>query len=309
MNDLDDAIRAALLAKAATAPTPAPPRLGVPAPAPRRRQWLVPVAAAAVVAVGATVLVVTVPGEQPVTPPVATVTTEPPTDPTADPTAHELAPGEVYYALRQSLVGGEVIRERQVWQPRERTGEWRQSVTQGVTIEDGRVVPSGGAVGAREGGACYPAFSVTDGSCTGPATWFNPTVDFLASAPRDPAVIGQQLHALAADNVPDSGRTEETLVDIMELSMIGHLLAGNGVPPDLVAALREVVAALPGVVVTEGMPNLAGVRGTGYSLPHPLTGEVAVIFDAAGHYLGSPKEAVRHGVAPGLGLPPSRMLD
>jgi hypothetical protein len=36
---------------------------------------------------------------------------------------------------------------------------------------------------------------------------------------------------------------------------------------------------------------------------------VAVIFDADDRYLGSPKEAVRHGVAPGLGEPPSRMLD
>jgi hypothetical protein len=91
--------------------------------------------------------------------------------------------------------------------------------------------------------------------------------------------------------------------------MLGELLAGNGVPADLSSALRQVAAAIPGVSVTADMANLVGERGTGYSLPHPFGGTVAVIFDADDRYLGSPKEAVRHGVAPGLGEPPSRMLD
>ncbi|MDQ3790612.1 MAG: hypothetical protein M3422_25670 [Actinomycetota bacterium] len=74
------------------------------------------------------------------------------------------------------------------------------------------------------------------------------------------------------------------LAPVLELRAVGLLLAGNGVPADLPSVLREVAAGVPG-------------------------GEVVVIFDDDDRYLGSPTEAVRHGVAPGLGEPPSRMLD
>jgi hypothetical protein len=125
-------------------------------------------------------------------------------------------------------------------------------------------------------------------------------VDFLASAPRDPATIAAQLHAEAAAVSAD-------LAPVLELRAVGLLLTGNGVPEDLSSPLRQVVAGLPGVQVIEGMADLTGRVGTGYRLPHP-GGQVVVIFDDDDHYLGSPTEAVRHGVAPGLGEPPSRLL-
>ncbi|MBB4908485.1 hypothetical protein [Actinophytocola algeriensis] len=59
----------------------------------------------------------------------------------------------MYYLLRLTDLGaGGVIREQQVWQPRDRAGAWRQAVVQGTVIEDGRVVPGGGEVDAPEGG-------------------------------------------------------------------------------------------------------------------------------------------------------------
>jgi hypothetical protein len=303
-SDLEDAIVNALRAKAGTAPTPAMPPLGSAARAPRGRLVLVAAAAVVVVAVAVGAVLFTVnprnndaPAAQPTSPPVAT--SEP-----------GLAPGEVYYSLRLTDLGaGGVIRERQLWRPQERTGEWRQAIAQGTVIEGGRVVPGGGEVGVRDGGACYPAFETTAESCTAPPSWTNPTADFLAAAPRDPATIGQQLHVEAAAAVEGAGESGEDLVRLLELRTIGELLADNAVPADLSSALRQVVAAIPGVSVTEDMANLVGERGTGYSLAHPRGGSLAVIFDADDRYLGSPKEAVRHGVAPGLGEPPSRMFD
>lgn len=286
---LEIAIAEALHAKADAVPHTPMPRLGR---APRRRLMPVAVAATAAVAIGAAAFLF-VPRDH-ATPP-ATVTT------TATTATDEPAGGEVYYSLRLTeIAGGRVIRETQVWQPKERTGAWRQQVVDGESIRDGRVVPGPGRVSARPGGRCYPAFEVTAESCTKPATWFNPTPEFLASAPRDPATIASQLHAEAV-------AVSEELATVLELRQVGVLLSGNGVPADLVHALRQVVAELPGVQVVEGMADPAGATGTGYQLPYP-GGVVAVIFDDDGHYLGTPSEAVRHGIAPGLGKPPSRML-
>lgn len=64
---------------------------------------------------------------------------------------------------------------------------------------------------------------------------------------------------------------------------------------------------MPGIR-TEPMGNLLGEHGTGYSLPNEGGRLLSVIFDEQGRYLGAPSMSVHHGVAPGLGRPPSRML-
>lgn len=296
--ELEDALTDALRAKAGAVPGTPMPRLGT---ARARRSRLVPIAAAviAVVVVGVAALVL-VPGGDDTSKPVRVASPE------------ELAPGEVYYSLRLTAqADGRVIMEKQLWQSRDRAGEWRQQLAQGASITDGRVVASG-RVEARPGGVCYPAFTATEASCTTPASWLNPTPDFLATAPRDPATIGEQFHAEAVAKLvnADAVRAEASLAYVLELKYIGELLAGNGVPAELSSALRQVVAAIPGILMTKDMADLTGRRGTGYSLPIAGPSRIlTVIFDADGHYLGSPTEAVRHGVAPGLGQRPSHMID
>jgi hypothetical protein len=288
---LEDAIAEALHAKADAVPHTPMPRLGR---APRRRLVPVAVAATAAVAIGA-VAFLSVPRDhaaRPATDPTTATTMTPPNEPMR---------GEVYYSVRLTDLGaGGVIRETQLWQPKERTGEWRQKVVDGLSIRDGRVVPGPGRVSARPGGECYPAFSRAEEPCTSPASWFSPIPEFLAGAPRDVPTIAAQLHEEAV-------AVSEELAPVVELKMVGVLLSGNGVPEDLVDPLRQVVAGLPGVQVVEGMADPTGATGTGYRLPYP-GGTVAVIFASDGHYLGTPSEAVRHGIAPGLGKPPSRML-
>lgn len=295
----EDAITHALRARANAVPHSPMPRLGRTQESrtqERRRSWLAPVAAAAVVVVAAAAAVFTLSQGKDDT-----------TTPAAPPAA--LAPGEVYYSLRLTNIHtGDMLQETQLWQPSARDGEWRQTVVQGPTLRDGRVVPGPGRVEALPGGVCYPGFRKGDENCTAPGSWFSPTIDFLATAPRDPATIADQLHAKAIDVLGRNGQSAD-LAPALELHYIGVLLASNGVPAELAGALRQVTIGLPGVQVTENMANLAGERGTGYTFTAPKNTPVTVIFDADGHYLGSPNEAVHHGIAPALGAPPSRMLD
>jgi hypothetical protein len=282
---VEDDLVAALHARADAVPHSPMPPLGTPR---AQRKWLMPVAAAAAaILVAAAAVFMFRPDDG-----AAPVATAPPDG--------VPAAGEVYYSLRLTDIGaGNVIRETQLWQPAEREGAWSQHIAMGLKIQDGRVVPGGvGEVGFRPGGVCYPGFEASDDACTTGPSWFSLTIEFLATASRDPAIIGQEL----------ATGTDDHTAYLAELHMIGELLAGNGVPPELSRALRQVIAAMPGIEVTEGMANLLGERGTGYSYPHPKNGKVAVIFDADGQYLGSPKESVHHGIAPGLGKPPSRML-
>src|SRR5262245_39607754 len=294
----EHAVAEALRTKAAAVRDTPMPVLGR-SPSRVTPRWLAPVAAAVVVVVAAGVAVFVLAARDQNAP----LTTATP------PTTAGLAPGEVYYTLRLTDLGaGGVLQEKQLWQPREQAGEWRQTVAQGTSIRDGRVVPGEGRVDALPGGVCYPSFHATDEACTKPGSWFAPTTDFLASAPRDPATIADQLHKEALNTLKSNGQSAD-LAPVLELRFIGELLAGNGVPAELAGALREVVTAMPGVHVTLSMANLTGDRGTGYSFTAPKDTTVTVIFAEDGHYLGSPKEAVHHGVAHGLGEPPSRMLD
>lgn len=303
--ELEDALADALRAKAGAVPHSPMPPLGAAAATPVRRVRLVPIAAAVIAAAAvAAATFVLAPGDE----------TPPPPAPVTVADSAELAQGEVYYSLRLSAqADGAVIMEKQLWQPREQAGEWRQQVVAGRSISDGRAVPSG-RIGAQPGGVCYPAFTADDASCTAPGSWLNPTVDFLATAPRDPTTLGEQLSATAAAQLRHADVTEDVGIDVnlmylLELRCIGEVLASNGVPAELSSALRQVVAATPGIEVTERMANLTGEQGTGYSLRDPQNMLRTVIFDANDRYLGSPSESVRHGIAPGLGQPPSRMLD
>lgn len=304
--ELEKDVAAALRFRAGEVPDSPCPPLGVArvATKPARRSWLVPVAAAAAAVVGlAGAAVALLPGtgddEQQVT---------------------TAAPTEVYYS-RILTDFGSTISEFELWQGQGRTDAWQQKGHGGNTIKDGRVVPNDSVrLNYPEKGECYPAPNTSDKRCTAPGAWFNPTPDFLAGAPRDPQVIAQQLHdeAVAEEERRTAPGGDYTATDdtfnaanlaFLELNYLRQVLAANGMPDDLSASLQQVIAAMPDIQVTKGMANLLGERGTGYSLPNNKDQMITVIFADDGDYLGAPDQAVVHGVAPGLGQPPSRLFD
>jgi hypothetical protein len=307
--ELEDTVSQALRARAGEVPHTPMPLLGAAttAPARPRRGWMVPVAAAGVVllAVGAAVLLGPGGDDGP--------------SQKVDVAQGVIAPGEVYYSLHLSAAGAGSYVERQVWQPQDPAADWKVESVIGQTIKDGRVVPGDGKLQSLKG-ECEDGTETEGKPCPGPAGWFNPTPEFLAVAPRDPAVIKQQLHdaAVAEEQkrtAPGGGFSEssdsfsDANLAYLELNYLRGLLASNGVPVELSAALHQVIQDLPAIEVKNDVANLTGQRGTAYTLYDHKNQPLTVIFDAQNHYLGSPQESVHHGVAPAVGQPPSRMLD
>lgn len=309
MTDLEQELRTALRSRAAAVPHSPMPR---PAPAtqPTRRSRLLPVAAAVVAAAGIAGAVVALTPDEPPAPPVSTT----PADP------YTLRPGEVYYLISvHSDPEGERYTEQELWQSPQTTGPYRSQGVLGSSVRDGRVVPSGEFAAQKQNGTCYPNTSAADVSCKQPVTWNNQTVEFLATASHDPAVLRRQLHAQAVTDAqqlinegnlnPELGLSERDLT-LRVVSYVEMALSGNGVPPELRAALRTVLASLPGARVREGVADRLGRRGTAYSfdrIDYPGAPPETLIFDGD-LYLGTPVDAVVHGVAPGLGKAPSRIL-
>jgi hypothetical protein len=300
--DLEKDLAAALRHRAGEVPDmPFPQLTAAPAP---KRGWFLPVAVAAAAVAGLVAAgVVLVPGGE-----------------QQDDVVVGQAP-EVYYSRVVTGVPGQNLGEVELWQGKARTDAWRQKIVGGRTIENGRVVPDDSiTVVAPESGVCYPAEKAADERCTAPGSWLNPTVDFLAGASRDPQVIQQQVHdevvaeqrrrtAPGGDFTADDKTFSSGNLAYLELNFLRQLLTGNGVPADLEVALREVVAQLPGIQTQPDMANLLGEKGTGYSLPDHGGRLLSVIFDADGHYIGAPEQAVVHGFAPALGEPPTRLID
>ena len=304
--ELEKDVAAALRFRADEVPdTPCPPLGAARVATQRPKRWLVPAAAAAAAVAGLTgAAIVLLPGSG--------------GDGRDQVTA--AAPTDVYYSRTLTESGDRII-EMQLWQGKGRTDAWQQEGVGGTTIKDGRVVPDNSVqLDYPEKGECYPAASPADEACAKPGSWFNPTPDFLAGAPRDATVIAQQLNdeAVAEEErrtAPggDFDRTEETFspanLAYLELNYLRGTLAVNGMPDDLTAVLRRVIAGMPGIQVTEDMANLTGQRGTGYSLPDHKGDLLTVIFDADSDYIGSPTEAVVRGMAPALGAAPSTLFD
>ncbi len=301
--DLENDLAAALRYRADEVPdTPCPP-LTTAAAAPRRG-WLVPAVAAAVAGVVATGVVL-MPGDGESRQDDGVVVAQAP---------------EVYYSRVVSKGPGPHFVEIELWQGKNRTDEWRQDALGGLTVKDGRVVPDGSVeTGGPMTGHCFPALTAAAPECTAPGSWSDPTLDFLVKAPRDPQVIAQQLHdeAVAAQErrtapgggfeVDDKTFSPENLA-YLELNFVRQLLTGNGVPADLARALQDAVQLLPGIQVQPETANLAGEKGTAYSLPNRNGKLLMVIFDEDGHYIGASDVAVVHGFAPALGEPPSRLI-
>jgi hypothetical protein len=292
--ELEHAVAEALRSRAGEVPHSPMPRLGT-APKPARGGRLVPVAAAAIAAVGIGVAAVAI----------APAGETPPTPVATPPNPAELKPGEVYYSMTVSGAPGVQVVQDELWLSPHRTGTWRQRTITGESIEDGHVVPDGEQPGPPLVGECYPAETAGEELCTRPASWSNPTIDFLTTAPRDPAVIGRQVRADAEADL--RAPVDEEKLAFAEMAALQYVLDYNGLPADLRPALKKVITELPGVEVTENSANILGERGTAYTVGYDGR-DFTVIFDGD-TAIGSPSKATRHGVAPGVGKAPSRMLD
>jgi hypothetical protein len=313
MTDLEQELRTALRSRAAEVPHSPMPR-PTTATQPARRGRLLPVAAAVVAAAGiaGAVVALTPDDHQSAPPPAVSVAPRP------DP--YTLGPGEVYYLISvHSDPEGDRYTEQELWQSPRTTGPYRSQGVFGRSVRDGRVVPSGDFATQTHTGTCYPNTSAAEVSCKQPISWNNPTLEFLATASHDPAVLRRQLHAQAVaeaqqlindgDLGPELGLSERDLT-LRVVSYVEMAMSGNGLPPEPRAALRTVLASLPGVRVREGVADRLGRRGTAYSFDetdYPGAPPETLIFDGD-VFLGTPVTAFVHGVAPGLGKAPSRML-
>jgi hypothetical protein len=296
--ELEKDVAAALRFRAAeVAETPCPP-LGASRPNASRRGWLVPVTAAAAVAGLAAAGVAFLPGDSGTGPaPNPAISAAAPDQPAA---------GEVYYSHQKARISPDRVGEFELWQGQGRIDAWQTKHT-GVEWPGPTT------------GECWPAPTTTDAQCTAPGTWFHPNVEFLAAAPRDPAVIKQQLRqeataeeerrtAPGGDFTTSANTFSDENLDYLAFNYLRGVLSANGLPADLEPAIEQVIAATPGIQVTQDMANLDGKRGTGYGLADYSGTVLTVIIDEDHHYIGSPEESFERGFAPGLGRPPTRVI-
>jgi len=296
--ELEKDVTEALRFRAAEVADTACPPLGVTRQSASKRGWLVPVAAAAAVAGLAAAAVAFLPGDSGA--PNPAISAAAPEQPAA---------GEVYYSHEKTRLGEGEVGERELWQGQSRVGAWQMKLT-GMSSVDGA---------QAEHGECWPAATKTDAQCTAPGAWFNPNVEFLAAAPRDPAVITQQLRreataeeqrrtAPGGDFTQSADTFSDENLDYLAFNYLRGVLSANGLPADLEPVLEQVIATTPGIQVTQDMANLDGKRGTGYGLADYSGKVLTVIIDKDHHYIGSPDESFERGIAPGLGQPPARMI-
>lgn len=91
---------------------------------------------------------------------------------------------------------------------------------------------------------------IPTGGCRG--DWRQPTTDFLAKLPKDPAALLQALRVVPAGKDDTDGTAFER---------IGSVLASGLVPADLRAALYRAAREIAGVRVVDGVVNLDGTSG------------------------------------------------
>lgn len=126
----------------------------------------------------------------------------------------------------------------------------------------------------------------------GPASWDNPTPDWLAGLPRDPAALRASLYADSPTGVkPGSGLSRDTVA----FGRLADVLASGLVPADLRAALYRVATTIPGVTLVDHEADLDGRSGIAVGrVESSGTLRQDLIFDTAGgQFLGEREVAVR----------------
>jgi hypothetical protein len=181
------------------------------------------------------------------------------------------------------------------WVPRSVTGTWvRESWSDAATVF------YGGAAAREAARADFAtnahrddparqralAGAFTNGELGGTPAGTLTAVD-VAGLPRDPAALVRRIEdAPRAKGASDEEQVFDTVTSFLRLGIV---------PADLRATMFEVLADLPGIVVTEEQTSLDGRRGTAIGLPEDggdLRQEV-VIDRSDGEYLGERTLQVR----------------
>ncbi|WP_267424364.1 MULTISPECIES: CU044_5270 family protein [unclassified Curtobacterium] len=174
------------------------------------------------------------------------------------------------------------------WVPRSVAGQWvRQSWSEPATVFYGgtaarEAARSDFATSAhRDDPARQRALAgaFTNGELGGTAPGTLTAVD-VAGLPRDPAALVRRIEdAPRAKGASDTEHVFDTVASFLRLGIV---------PEDLRATMFEVLADLPGIVVTEEQTSLDGRRGTAIGLSEEgddLRQEV-IIDRSGGEYLG-----------------------
>jgi hypothetical protein len=116
-------------------------------------------------------------------------------------------------------------------------------------------------------------------SCTGGGDWSSyPSAEFLASLPRDPQQLYDQLR-----HMPMPVAISETE---WVLSRVATTLSTGRAPAELRAALYRALALLPGLEVTERVANLDGHQGTSLGVTRDGVRQDLIIDPNTGQFIG-----------------------
>ncbi|HEY5842688.1 MAG TPA: CU044_5270 family protein [Mycobacterium sp.] len=135
--------------------------------------------------------------------------------------------------------------------------------------------------------APYPTIRVTapcgnfydSRPCDRHGSWQDPTAEFLAKLPRNPEHLLQQLHAAAP---AEGNRSASARI----YSYIADMLRTGRIPAGLRTTLYQVLARLPGIVVTVGVTDLHKRSGTALGMDDGLHRRHLIIDPTTGAVLG-----------------------
>lgn len=172
----------------------------------------------------------------------------------------------------------------ETWVPRDRAQEWllRRTLTgrrRWLVGDESQPVAPGWPTG--EWRAPYGDFYAAERNRTqaesAPGLWHRPNPAWLDDLPRDPELLLSQLRA----SLPGHLRSEARL-----LRRAADALRTGELPADLIVALFQGLAGLPGVVVRESVADLDGRLGTALVAESDVQTEEVIFAPDAGEFLG-----------------------
>jgi hypothetical protein len=124
--------------------------------------------------------------------------------------------------------------------------------------------------------ACGGFYYEEDGSdpCA-PGDWEVPNLEFMASLPRDPKEL-----------YDDLSRQKDADTGIGMVDYIAHMLNSGSVPADLRAALYRVLGMVPGVRVTQQVASLDGRSGVAFGIADDEVRRDVIIDPGTSEYIG-----------------------